>query len=294
MYTKTNKEIYRFKIFLDQEIEKEIDVEKEVDVEKDVEVQKEVDVEKTRKNKAGEEETYTEKEKQTVTERQTVKEKQIVKEKRSETETQEHVFVIKQPTRRQMEEADMEYSIEMSKCVKEGILTKAMLLNKYSDTGGIMSESEAKDLAEMYGKLSELQTEFTSWKMTDKQKFSQKQKDVIEEMASLRRSIAKTETNFSALLSHTADNKAQAKVISWYLLHLTLKEDKEGNIEEFFKGSSFEAKKDYLYSLEEDESDIFAAVYDKLTAFISFWYFSVSANKEDFEQLEKDIEEGNL
>ena len=293
MYTKTNKEIYRFKINLDQEVQKEVDVEKEVEVEKDVEVQKEVDVEKTRKNAKGEEETYTEKEMQTVTEKQKVKEKQIVKETRTENETKEHVFVITQPTRRQMEEADMEYSIEMSRCVKQGILTKAMLLNKYSDTGGIMSEAEAKDLSEMYGKLSELQTEFTSWKLTDKQTFSDHQKQVVEDMASLRRAIAKTETNFSALLSHTADNKAQAKVISWYLVHLTHKEV-DGKLDEYFKGDSFDDKKDYLYSLEENEDDLFAALYDKLTAFVSFWYFSVSANKEDFENLEKDIEEGNL
>ena len=293
MYTKTNKEIYRFTINLNQEVEKEVDVEKEIEVEKDVEVQKEVDVEKTRKNAKGEEETYTEKEMQTVTEKQKVKEKQIVKETRTENETKEHVFVITQPTRRQMEEADMEYSIEMSRCVKQGILTKAMLLNKYSDTGGIMSEAEAKDLSEMYGKLSELQTEFTSWKLTDKQTFSDHQKQVVEDMASLRRAIAKTETNFSALLSHTADNKAQAKVISWYLVHLTHKEV-DGKLDEYFKGDSFDDKKDYLYSLEENEDDLFAALYDKLTAFVSFWYFSVSANKEDFKNLEKDIEEGNL
>jgi hypothetical protein len=293
MYTKTNKEIYRFTINLNEDVEKEVDVEKEIDVEKDVEVEKEVDVEKTRTNENGEQETYTEKEKQIVVEKKTVKETQVVKEKRNETIVKEHVFVITQPTRRQMEEADMEYSIEMSKCVKQGILTKAMLLNKYSDTGGIMSEAEAKDLSEMYGKLSELQTMFTSWKLTDKQNFSDSQKQVIEEMASLRRAIAKTETNFSALLSHTADNKAQAKVISWYLLHLT-HQDNNGSIEEYFKGSSFEDKKDYLYSLEENEDDLFAAVYDKLTAFLSFWYFSVSASKEDFENLEKDIDEGNL
>jgi len=35
-------------------------------------------------------------------------------------------------------------------------------------------------------------------------------------------------------------------------------------------------------------------VYDKLSAFISFWYFSTNASKEDFEELEQDIEEGTL
>ena len=31
--------------------------------------------------------------------------------------------ILKEPNRRQIEEADMEYSIEMSQCVKRGILT---------------------------------------------------------------------------------------------------------------------------------------------------------------------------
>jgi hypothetical protein len=281
MYTKSNKEIYRFKLNLEEEIEKEVDVEKEIEVEKEVEV------EKTRKNAEGKDEKYTDIEKKTV------KEKQIVKEKRTQKENKEYTFVIKQPTRRQMEEADMEFSIQMSKCVKEGILTKAMLLNKYSDTGGLMSEAEAKDLARLYGQLGELQTEFTSWKMTDKKKFTEKQQKVVEDMAALRREIAQTETNHAALLNHTADHKAQTRVITWYLLSLS-HIDRDGEIVPYFEGDDFTAKEEYMFQLEEEEDDLFAAVYQKLTAFISFWYFSISAEKEDFESLEEDIEKGNI
>lgn len=281
MYTKSNKEIYRFNVFLEEEVEKEVDVEKEVEVEK------EVDVEKTRKKEDGTDEKYTEKEKRKV------KEKQLVKEKKKVKDRTEHTFVIMQPTRRQMEEADMEYSIEMSRCIKEGILTKAMLLNKYSDNGGIMSEAEARDLSEMYGRLSELQTDFTTWKINDKQKFNDKQKATVEEMSSLRRAIAQTETNHSALLNHTADNKAQTRVIGWYLLSLCYT-DKGGKLEPYFVGETYEEKKDYLYALEEAEDDLLALVYEKLTAFISFWYFSISADKEDFDNLAKDLEAGNI
>jgi len=292
MYTKTNKEIYRFNIFLDQ------DVTKDVDVEKDVKTEKDVEVEKKRKNKdTGKMEKYT------VTEKKTVTEKVIVKESRTEKEKTETTFVITQPTRRQMEEADMEFSIEMSKCVKEGILTKAMLLNKYSDAGGIMSEGDAKELAKMYGELAELQTKFTSYKIkeSDPEKYSDKQKEVYEEIATLRRTIATIETNYSSLLNHTADTRAQNKVITWYLLSLTsIEEEEEGEknqeqaIVPFFKGDSFEEKKENFYAMEEEENELLAAVYDKLMAFISFWYFSVSASNEDFENLEKDIEEGNF
>jgi len=183
----------------------------------------------------------------------------------------------------------------MSKCVKEGILTKNMLLNKYSDTGGLMSEAEAKQLNDMYRELGDLQTQLTNLNMksdTD-QKHQDKLKQVSGDVAVLRRNIARVETNFSALLNHTADTRAQNKVITWYLLNLVKIED-NGVLKPFFTGSTFEERKESFYQMEEDESPILSLVYDKLTAFISFWYFSTNSSTEDFEELEKDIEEGNL
>jgi hypothetical protein len=282
MYTKSNKEIYRFKVFLEQE--KDVDV----DVEKEVEVEKKVEVEKTRKGKDGKTEKYTD------TELKKVKEKQIVIESRKSVEKVEQIFVIKQPTRRQMEEADMEYSIEMSKCVKKGVLTKAMLMNKYTDTGGMLSEKDAQELSKLYGKLGELQTDFTALNLKSQSKASESKKsEVSKDMAELRRTIATAETNFSALLNHTADTRAQNKVIVWYLLTLTNLE-KDGKLESFFTGETFEEKKDHFYKMEEEEDELLEVVYDKITACISFWYFSSSASESDFKDLEKDIEEGSL
>ena len=90
----------------------------------------EIEEEKTEKvkNEAGEETTRSYKEKTT---------KKIPVE-----------IKINQPSRRQMQEADMEFSVEMSRCIRSGILTKAMLLNKYSDTGGLISESDAKSMVD--------------------------------------------------------------------------------------------------------------------------------------------------
>ena len=49
---------------------------------------------------------------------------------------------------------------------------------------------------------------------------------------------------------------------------------KKMELVEYFTGDSFEDKKDSLYILEEEEDELLSIVYDKLTAFISFWYFS--------------------
>ena len=105
-------------------------------------VDEEVEVEKktTKKDKkTGEETTITKK----------VKEKVPV------------VVKIKRPSRRQLEEAELEYSVEMSRCVKKGILTKAMLAKKYSDAGGLMAERDAQKLSTAYADLSKLQTDYT-------------------------------------------------------------------------------------------------------------------------------------
>ena len=66
-------------------------------------------------------------------------------------------IVIHEPSRRQVEEADMEFSVEMSKCIKRGILTKAMLAKKYSDSGGLLTEEDSNSLMRLYRELSETQ-----------------------------------------------------------------------------------------------------------------------------------------
>ena len=43
-------------------------------------------------------------------------------------------FVVKKPSRRLVDESEVFYSVELSKCIKQGIVTKAMLQKKYADT----------------------------------------------------------------------------------------------------------------------------------------------------------------
>ena len=74
------------------------------------------------------------------------------------------VVKLKRPSRRELEEAELEYSVEMSRCVKKGILTKAMLYKKYSDTGGVFSEDAAKDYGKLYKEVLDLQKKYEDLK----------------------------------------------------------------------------------------------------------------------------------
>ena len=83
---------------------------------------------------------------------------------------------LKRPSRRDLEEAELEYSVEMSRCVKKGILTKAMLYKKYSDTGGVWSEDDAKDYGKLYKEIFDIQNEYVRLESVNKKTKKQKEK----------------------------------------------------------------------------------------------------------------------
>ena len=206
-------------------------------------------------------------------------------------------IILKEPNRREIEEADMEYSIQMSKCIKRGILTKAMLAKKYSDSGGLLSEEDAKYLTKKYGELGDLQTKYTrlSTKSKKTKADEAREKKLLGEMGIVRREIVDMETTYSSLFNHTADSKAQNRVILWYLVNLAFyQEDEEDDAISFFKAEEVEDKIDEYYDLDENGHEIFDVVKEKLSTFLSFWYFSANATKQDFDDLNKDIDEGEF
>ena len=233
----------------------------------------------------------------TIIDKETGEEKTVsVNEKFTEKEPVR--VILKEPNRRQIEEADMEYSIEISQCIKRGILTKAMLAKKYSDSGGLMAETDAQVLTQKYGQLNQLQTDFTrlNTKTGDRtEEDEEKEKELIQDIAALRREIVDTETAYASLFNHTADTKAQNRAIMWYVLNLThvmREEDEEPQV--FFKGETFEEKENHYFELDEKEDPLYLLIQGKIATFISYWYYASAITKEDFQKLDQDIENGDV
>ena len=206
--------------------------------------------------------------------------------------------IIKQPNRREMEEAELEYSIEMSKCIKRGILTKAMLAKKYSDTGGLMAEEDASHLSRLYMKFGECANDLQ--RLTTKTKKSKKDEERISllsgKLGETRKEIIDMESSYASLFNHTADSRAQNKAVIWYLLHLSyIRRDNEDDVEPLFSGETFQEKTDEYYRLEEEGGELYDLVASKLSTYVSFWYYSAGGvTDEDFENLQKDMDEGNI
>lgn len=204
---------------------------------------------------------------------------------------------LKRPSRRELEEAELEFSVEMSKCVKKGILTKAMLAKKYSDTGGLMSEDDAKSLVDSYKKVFDLQNEYSRLEIiqnkTEKQ--TSRVDEITSELADVRRQIVEFESNYQSLFDHTADVKAQNRLILWYVIMLTyIQEEDEETPKPYFGSGDFEDKLEEYYKREESEDNLYFLITKKAATILAFWFFNQASDKESFDSLMKRLENNEL
>jgi hypothetical protein len=209
------------------------------------------------------------------------------------TEEVPHRVILKQPSRREIEESDLQFSIELSNCVKKGILTKGMLLKKYSDTGGLSSQDDSRKLSLIYADIGKLQQAYIVMKAEDGSD-SEAKNILLQQIAELRKQAVDLETAYLSFFNNTADTIAQNHVIRWFCLNMTHKQINGGPIEPMFKGSDFEEKLDSMSEQEENADPLFAKIYTKLLTFVSFWYFSKTVSKEDFKKLDEDIAAGKF
>jgi hypothetical protein len=206
-------------------------------------------------------------------------------------------IILKKPTRRQIEEADLEYSVEISRCIKKGILTKAMLAKKYSDTGGLMSELESTKLVDLYKEIYDLQGDLSKLEaVTNKtDEINEKIKSVIVKSTAARKEIVEIESSYRALFDHTADSKAQNRVLLWYILNLTyIQKEQDEKAKSYFEGKDFDEKLDSFYKKEEQSSEQYLQLSKKLSTLIAFWFFNQATSHEEFKELDRKIETGEL
>ena len=221
----------------------------------------------------------------------------IIKKIKKVKEKIPYAIRLKRPSRRELEEAELEYSVEMSKCVKKGILTRAMLFKKYSDTGGMYTDDESRDYSEIYRKLLTLQNEYVRMDSIDKPTDSQKEKleKIKDDLAESKKKLVELESNMHSLFDHTADTKAQNKLLLWYTLMLThIQGESDEAPVPYFKGDTFEEKTKDYYDKEDDSDEFYQEIVKKVTTILAFWFFNQASKPEEFNNLIEQMEKGEL
>jgi hypothetical protein len=216
-------------------------------------------VKTVRKNKDGEEEE--------VTKNKTVK--------------KEVKIVIKKPSRRLSNEASEQYSVELSSCVKKGILTKAMLTKKYADTGGALTESETAELLKKLQKSTELSNQL---QLLESQKSSEEEKEKIKkEILQIRNEMIDIQSSVQTVYQHTADSIAERAMILWYVIQLT-RYVEDGLAKPFFEGITYEDKKEDFFDKDESEDDFNNKVIETAMKVISFWFYAQNSDRKEIDE----------
>ena len=206
-------------------------------------------------------------------------------------------IIINSATRRQKQDADMAFSVEMSKWIKAGVLTKAMLLNKYSDTGGLISDKEAATMVTIAEEIRDIQAKSITHNLVPESERNEEHKKKADELTAklvaARRQLIDRETSYITLFNHTADVKAQNHAILWYILHLThIKDNSEKNpeIKPFFPGKTMIDKEQVLYTLEEENDPIYEKAFSKIMSIVSYWFFTSNTDQEEFKKIVEEID----
>ena len=261
MKEKKKRELYSFDIDIENEVEKE--------------VVKEVE----KKNKETGEVEKTEK-----TVKKTTVEKTPVK------------IFLKKPTRTQVEDGDMFYSIWLNKFIKMGLLTRAMLAKKQVDVGGALNEDDKINFAKLYLQLFEKQQNVIRYSAKDRDAMSNDETERLEkavsDLAVIRKQIADFEAAQASIFDHTADVKARNKTITWFLLHLAYYvkgEDDDAEETPMFPGSDYEEKYISYQEADEEQDDIFMKSIDRLSTIATVWYMSGVQEQDDFDAVLKEM-----
>ena len=196
-------------------------------------------------------------------------------------------FIIKKPTRRLADEAEIYYSIRLSKAIKMGIVTKAMLIKKYADTGGALSENESKNLLKSIKELNDLENEYKLLKATNKDKDEKRITELELEISKLKRHMIDLESSLQSVYQHTADAKAERETLLWYVVNLAKYVDENEEELDWFEGLDAEEKLENFYEKYDTEEGFDFDVVSKISKIVGYWFYAQESSPEQIDKFIK-------
>ena len=241
----------------------------------------------------------------TLPREETVKETETTKnEKGEEITTSKEVkktidkqFFLRKPTRKLFDDAELFYGVELSKGIKAGLLTRALLQKRFSNDGGTLGKKEQEEWGKLYNDTFDKQVELQQLSLIGKGDRTEEQQKNFEDctqfLAEARTRIQEFEMQQSSLFDQTAENRARNRTILWWVLHLAYAANKDEE-KEVFSGSSYDEKLNSYDAMEERDEDFDLSLINKLFYYVSFWYVSKTSDKKQFKDLIKFAEQEDL
>lgn len=211
-----------------------------------------------------------------------------------EKKTKEPVkFRLKKPTRKLYEGADFNYGVELSKGIRSGLLTKALLLKRYNNDGGPFSKDEDNYWTELRNQLYSIESQIQRLRMQENENISEEEKEKNEAvLMELRKEVLEQlqaiDKEYESLFEHTAEANAKNRTTYWWLHQMTQwDKDDNGNFVDFFEGDNEEEKQASYDKYDEQNDEFINRCINKALYFVSFWVGG--ATEEDLIEAENQL-----
>ena len=256
-----------------------------------------------------------------ISEKDTETGEEIDRKKKVETVEEINIRCLR-PTRKNIEEAEFQYSLKLSECLNMGIMTKQMLYKKYTDTGGLYTNEIFKELTERYERQVEIKELFTllSSTLSDKEddELTEEEKNKIQELQKLipeygknYQRILEIESEYDTLFTHTADKLAENHKLRYFIIKGTqIKNPGEEDYKDLYevpvdtvtKKIEFNDQVEKYLDLEDEDDPIYFQILEKVQKVYGLYFYRADVlTKEQFteamelleknEQKEKDLRE---
>jgi len=211
-----------------------------------------------------------------------------VSKENGNTEQNVRTFAIAKPNSKLKELAEVFHAKIQSSLVADGVLTRQMLQKRLINDGGVLSEKEALETAELYQSFRDVQSEFrTLITITEKDRTEeQKTKigDLLSVMAEKSALIQSFELSQIALFDKTAEVMARNRLIFWWILNLAYEKNAKGEYKPIFGEGNYETKRDKYDDVSEDNF-LSSVISDYFAEYVTLWFIGRAVTKEDFQSV---------
>lgn len=201
-------------------------------------------------------------------------------------------LVIKNPSRKETEDAGLYYASMISNLINKGINTRHMLRKKIIDSGGFFTNDESKEFGNLIRDLGDLEQEYQKLillKDEDKTEEDKKKLEEIQQKYSVaQKQLIQLEQSQQALFSNTAEVIADNKQLVYYTLFLTFLQE-NGELKPLFDGADVDEKYEAYDKLIEKDSDFLNNVIERAMTIVTLWRNGLASKQEDFDKVIKEL-----
>lgn len=195
-------------------------------------------------------------------------------------------IIIKEPSRKEIQEAKDVYNREWSRCVTNGIVTRAILDKKYRAENGIFTPSEIKNLEDTQKRIKEIREEYSVLDKIPNKSVEDNEKinDLLNEFSNIQKGLDEIENLNEDLYSNTAESISKQKEIMYNILYLSYIEER-GRPVPLIDGDSLEDKLEN-YDVILDKNDEKSKLYYKIIERNGYFVNMLSRGKLEVSQLD--------